>query len=441
MQKKIALPRLISALTIGSALEWYEIFLYIYWAPQLSELFFAKSYGHVALIEAFLVFAFGFIARPIGGLLFGYIGDRYGRKKALITSILLCIIPVVVIACLPTYATLGITAQIILSIARFLQGIPAGGELPGAMIYLKETAPESKKFFITSFSFIGAQTGGVLALSICFLFQMYMSPENILAYGWRLCFAIGGLIGLLGFFLRSSLKESPQFQKLKKEHHLVKKPLSMSFIHHRRPMLIAFFITIFQVISYFMVAIFPSLFYKQIFALSSSQNLFMTVGVLSFSALTIALFGKLGDVISTKKLMVTGALFTFLLSICLYTFITHASFTGTLVTQYLLVLSLNAQIALLPQILTGLFPTSVRFSCLGFSFNLCDSLIGSLTPVMALCSINYAPNPGSFVALLSIAAILNIWLFTGARAKAIIQKKFDLFFRCVDHANSQESKR
>lgn len=431
------LKKLITAVTIGGILEWYEIFLYVYWAPQISELFFAKSYGNVALIDALLIFAFGFIARPIGGLLFGYIGDRYGRKKAFLASIIFCTLPTIVIAFLPTYATLGILSQVILSVTRFLQGIPAGAELPGAMCYLKETAPQPKKFFITSFAFIGAQIGGVLGIIECFLFEKFMSSENLFTYGWRISFAVGGLLGLLGFFLRYSIQESPMFKKLERHDHILKQPISESFFHHTRPMLIAFFISIFEVVGYFMVAVFPALFYGQIFSISSTQNLLITVAVLTFSAFTIPLFGKFGDLISTKKLMVTGSVCTLLLSVPLYFFIANGNFFWTLVTQFFLILSLNIQFALLPGILSDLFPTSVRFTCLGFSFNLCDSLIGGLTPVIAVCAIGYTQNPGSSVFLLSIAGLLNIWLFTGDRAKAIFQKKFELFFSCIHNIRTK----
>jgi MFS transporter, MHS family, proline/betaine transporter len=431
------LKKLITAVTIGGILEWYEIFLYVYWAPQISQLFFAKSYGDVALIDALLIFAFGFVARPIGGLLFGYIGDRYGRKKAFLASIIFCTLPTMVIAFLPTYASIGIISQVILSFTRFLQGIPAGGELPGAMCYLKETAPEKKKFFITSFAFIGAQLGGVLGILECLIFEKYMPTESLLEFGWRISFALGGLIGLLGFYLRHSIQETPMFLKIERHDHILKKPIKESFFHHTRPMVIAFFISIFEVIGYFMVAVFPALFYGQVFEISSTQNLLMTVVLLTFSALSIPLFGRLGDVVSTKKLMVIGSLFTLLLTFPLYVSISNGNFFWTIVIQCLLILSLNVQFALLPGILSDLFPTSVRFSCLGFSFNLCDSLIGGLTPVMALCCVGYTHNPGSFVGLLTIAAILNIWLFTGARAKAIFQKKFHLFFRCVDQVGSK----
>lgn len=426
------LKKLLSAVTIGGILEWYEIFLYVYWAPQISQLFFAKSYGDVALIDALLIFAFGFIARPIGGLLFGYIGDRYGRKKAFLASIICCTLPTIVIAFLPTYASIGIIAQVILSFTRFLQGIPAGGELPGAMCYLKESAPESKKFFITSFAFIGAQIGGVLGILECLVFENMMPTETLLNYGWRISFAIGGLIGLFGYFLRHSIHETPMFLKLERHDHILKKPIYESFFHHSRPMIIAFFISIFEVVGYFMVAVFPTLFYGQVFEISSSQNLLITVLLLTFSAVTIPFFGKLGDVVSTKKLMVIGSLSTLLLTFPLYMSVSNANFFWTIVIQSLLILSLNVQFALLPGILSDLFPTSVRFTCLGFSFNLCDSLVGGLTPVMALCCVGYTHNPGSFVGLLTIAALLNIWMFTGCRSKAILQKKFHLFFRCVD---------
>jgi len=431
------LRKLATAVTIGGILEWYEIFLYVYWAPQISNLFFANSYGNVAVIDALLVFAFGFLARPIGGLLFGYIGDRYGRKTAFLSSIVFCTLPTCVVAFLPTYATWGAVSQIILSITRFMQGIPAGGELPGAICYLQESAPEKQKNYFTSFAFIGAQIGGVLGILECLVFESYMPSEDLLEYGWRFSFALGGVIGLLGFFLRNKIHETPMFLKLERHDHILKKPIYESFFKHKKAMFIAFMISIFEVIGYFMVAVFPAVFYGQIFDISSTQNLLTTALLLILSAVTIPLFGKLGDRFSVKKLILLGASTTLLLTWPLYAAIFNSNFTWTIAIQCLLILSLNVQFALLPGILANLFPTSVRFTCLGFSFNLCDSIIGGLTPVMALCCVGITHNPASFVGLLTFSSLLALWLFSGPRAQAIFDQKFDLFFRCVNHVRTK----
>lgn len=433
MTQPKALKSLLSAVTIGGILEWYEIFLYVYWAPVLSEIFFSKSYGNVAVIDALLVFAFGFLARPIGGLIFGYIGDRYGRKMAFISSILLCTLPTFVIAILPTYASWGIASQIILSVTRFLQGIPAGGELPGAMCYLKEYSSTQNKFFVTSFAFIGAQIGAILGILECSLFEMLMPREDLLDWGWRLSFAIGGLIGLLGFYLRKKIHETPMFLKLEKHDHILKKPIYESFFKHSKPMIITFFISIFEVVAYFMVAVFPALFYGRLFNISNIQNLLLTASLLTFSVITIPYFGKLGDLISPKKLMKMGALAALILVFPLYAAISYASFFWTVIIQCVLILAINIQFALLPGVMADLFPTSVRFTCLGFSFNLCDSIVGGLTPVMALCCINFTHDPASFVNLMGFAAIISLWLFTGPRANAVFDKQFHKFFTCVDH--------
>jgi MFS family permease len=431
------LKKLVAAVTIGGVLEWYEIFLYVYWAPQISELFFSKKQGDVAVIDALLVFAFGFLARPLGGLLFGYIGDRYGRKLAFVSSIILCTLPTFIVAFLTTYAKWGLYSQIILSLTRFLQGVPAGGELPGAMCYLKESAPENKKYYIQSYAFLGAQIGGILGILESVIFETYLDQADILSYGWRLSFALGGLIGLFGFFIRKQLHETAMFAKLERHDHILKKPIYESFLKHKKPMFIAFCISIFEVIAYFMVAVFPAVFYGQVFEISSTQNLLMTALLLTLSVITIPLFGKLGDRFSVKRLILIGSLSTLGLIVPLYFSIFNANFILTMFIQCLLILSLNVQFALIPGILSELFPTSVRFTCLGFSFNLCDSLIGGLTPVIALCCVGYSHNPASFVFLLAIATVFNIWLFTGRRAEAIFYKKFNLFFGRVNRVGTK----
>jgi MHS family proline/betaine transporter-like MFS transporter len=416
------LHRLITAVTLGGILEWYEIFLYIYWAPQISELFFAKSYGNVALIDTLLVFAFGFLARPIGGLFFGYIGDRFGRRLSFIISIVCCTLPTLVVAFIPSYASWGIASQLILSITRFLQGIPAGAELPGAMCFLSESAPKKNKYFITSFAFIGAQIGGILGILECVLFEHFMSPDNLLSYGWRLSFALGGLLGLLGFYLRKNLNETPEFSSLEKNDHILKKPVYEAFIHYKKPMFMGFLISIFEVVAYFMVAVFPTIFYGQIFEISSTQNFLTTSLLLILSAVTIPLFGKIADRFPPKKLILAGSASAVLLSIPLYLSIVNSNFTWTIIFQCLLIFSLNSQFALLPGILSDLFPTKVRFTCLGFSFNLCDSIIGGLTPIIALCCAGATHNPGSFLIILFLAGLFSLYLFSGKKADAFFPK-------------------
>src|ERR1700722_19426931 len=139
---------MIVALTIGSVLEWYEIFLYIYWAPIIGRVFFNYSSTLADLISTLLVFAFGFLSRPLGGLIFGYIGDRWGRKKSIIISIVLIALPSIAIGFMPSYAKWNSFSAIFLVVMRLLQGIPAGGELPGAMCYLEEIATPEKRRYV-----------------------------------------------------------------------------------------------------------------------------------------------------------------------------------------------------------------------------------------------------------------------------------------------------
>jgi MFS family permease len=181
------------AVSAGGIIEWYELFLYVYWTPLISRIFFANDSSFLASLKMLFVFFIGFLARPLGGVWFGHIGDKEGRKVSFIQSILLMTLPSFAIALMPTQL-LGMATPIILCIIRFLQGLPAGGELPGAMCYLAEsTDTDKQRPFLCSFSFVGPQIGVIIAMLECYFLEHYCSQEFLLTYGWRLSFLLGGI--------------------------------------------------------------------------------------------------------------------------------------------------------------------------------------------------------------------------------------------------------
>ncbi|MES2273103.1 MAG: MFS transporter, partial [Chlamydiota bacterium] len=206
------------AVTFGNILEWFEIYLYIYWAPVLAEIFFSLGSSVSNLFSVFVIFGAGFLARPLGAILFGRYGDQMGRKKSFTLSIIFMTIPTALIGILPTYEQIGIYAPILLCIMRLAQSIPAAGEAPGAFCYLYENADEENKKFMTSWGAFGNQIGAILAVIECFLMEQFMSHQFLVSWGWRISFLTGGLIGLLGIYLRHKLHETILFSKLQVNH-------------------------------------------------------------------------------------------------------------------------------------------------------------------------------------------------------------------------------
>lgn len=399
---------LITAITIGSILEWYEIFLYIYWAPIIQGIFFDSVSQYINFINTVLVFAFGFLSRPLGGIIFGYIGDRFGRKKSLTLSIMLAAVPSILIGCTPSYLTWSNFSAIFLLLMRLLQGIPAGGELPGAMCYLEEIAPPKRRIYMGSYTFVGAQIGGIISMLTCMAFQLFFSHQFLVNWGWRISFIIGGGIGLFGFYLRENLKETPYFEHLKERHQISKKPFMDALRNYKWKMLIAFFVSLSEVMGFFTIAIFPVIYFNKIFGTSSLTNIGFSASLLTISAITIPIFGHFGDKINYKSLLAKSMAGMIVVSFPFYFSVKSSSLLYTIICELIFIFFLNIQLAYLPSLLTALFPTSVRFTCLGFSFNVSDGLIGGISPFLAIFLIQQTSNPAAFVFIFLFASIISL---------------------------------
>ncbi|MGE5196238.1 MAG: MFS transporter, partial [Anaerolineae bacterium] len=241
----------IAATTAGGVIEWYELFLYVYWAPLISKIFFSSDSKFSASINTLFVFFIGFLARPIGGLIFGHMGDRYGRRVSFIRSMILITLPSFAMGLLPSIE-MGIFAPVVLGALRFFQGLPAGGELPGAMCYLAESARKEKRSFVCSFSFFGPQIGVLISMLECYLFEKFMSQEFLETWGWRISFIIGGLLGLVGFYIRHRLKETPAFLNLGKSRKVLHRPIFETIIRHKKELIFGFFASFLDVVGFYM---------------------------------------------------------------------------------------------------------------------------------------------------------------------------------------------
>ncbi|MBI2742576.1 MAG: MFS transporter [Chlamydiales bacterium] len=375
--------RKIGASIILNALEWYEFSLYVHFTPLFAMLFFPELDFIDSLTQTFMIFAVGFLSRPLGGIFFGHIGDRLGRRVALLMSLTLMAIPTFMIGLLPTYAVIGVAAPLLLLLMRFLQGFPTGGEFPGAICYLIEMAPPNQRGFYGSFSFFGSQVGSILSSLEFLVIKLFMSPESFASWGWRLSFLVGGLLGLSGWYLRKRLAETPAFEEIKEKHHLVGKPLFESLHTHRKALLKAFLLSILPLSGWYLIFVFTPLYFSQILEMSFHSAMLTNVGFLIFSNILMPIVGRLGDRYDMRKLLLISALGTLILAFPFYTFAIQYSLVLALFFHILLILFISAQFALLPAIICTLFPTSVRFTCVAMSYNMCNALFGGVTPLLA----------------------------------------------------------
>ena len=205
-------------LSIGGALEMYDFVIYIFFATIIAQHFFPASSYYARMLFTFSVFALGYLLRPFGGLLFGYFGDRSGRKKSLFITITIMGLATTLIGCLPTYQNIGISATIAFVTLRILQGIAVGGELPGAITMIAETSPANKRGLNCSLIYFGVNFGMLFASGLATLLFSILSQPQLIAWGWRIVFINSLLLLLLGLYFRIKISESPVFEHMEQNN-------------------------------------------------------------------------------------------------------------------------------------------------------------------------------------------------------------------------------
>jgi MHS family proline/betaine transporter-like MFS transporter len=225
---------------IGNLMEWYDFALYGYFASVLSELFFPSGDPAAATLATWAVFAAGFVMRPIGSAIFGYIGDRWGRRRALLISVIFMGAPTFTLGILPTYEMVGIAAPILLLIIRLIQGLSVGGEFSSSVTYVVETSPVNRRGLSGSWANVGSMAGMLLGSALAALVTNIFSASFVQAWGWRLPFLFGGILAVFAVYLRKGLSPSALFKEHEKRHEN-RSPLKLVFQQNKKQLLQAFF--------------------------------------------------------------------------------------------------------------------------------------------------------------------------------------------------------
>ena len=375
---------IITACSIGNFLEWYDYALYGYLTSILARMFFPQDENLSALLNVAVLFAIGFLMRPLGSIIFGLIGDRKGRKIGLILSILLMIVPTMLIGLLPTYAQIGIMSVIFLTFLRLFQGIPIGGEIGGVMCYLLEVGPAKQKGFFGSWTFFGAQIGFIISSLEIYAFEIWMSPVAFETWGWRLSFIIGGLLAVFGWYLRRRLHETQPFQKMLEHHQILKNPVASTFKNYKKQFFQSFFISSVSAAGFYVLYFFSAIFLTDVLGFPVGKVLLINALILSVSSILLPIFGKLGDRFGIKRLMIIGTAGVIGLPYFMFYFANQNQLALALLTQLVLSLFITLNCALVPAFLTKLFPTEVRYTGIGISYNLSNAVFGGSAPLISL---------------------------------------------------------
>ncbi len=392
------LRRAVSASALGNCMEWFDFGVYSYLAATLGKVFFPGASPAAQVISSFATFAAAFVVRPLGGLVFGPLGDRLGRQKVLATTMIMMAAGTFAIGLIPSYATIGIAAPILLLLARMVQGFSTGGEYGGATTFVAEYSPDRRRGFLSSWLDFGTFVGYALGSALVTLLNLALSDAEMLSWGWRVPFLIAGPLGAIGLYMRLKLEESPAFQQQLDEHEesLAKESAGTEFRtiikDHWRALLICMgLVLLYNVTNYMVTGFLPTYQTETLGRSSSSADVLVLVGMV-WIVLLITFLGRLSDHVGRRPLYGFAAAGMILLAIPAFLLIkmdgTWLPVCGVLILSTLLACFAAPSAATLP----ALFPTAVRYAAMGIGFNFAVAAFGGTTPLVTEALVSVTGN-------------------------------------------------
>jgi len=394
--------RVVVAGIAGNVMEWYDFAVYGYFARTIGQLYFPADDPSLSLMAAFGAFAVGFFMRPMGAVVFGYIGDRVGRAHSLLWSVVVMAIPTFAIGLLPTYHEVGIGASVLMLLCRILQGLAVGGEYTGSVVFLAERAPPGKRGLASAWAPFGAVAGILLGSIMGTAIINTMPTADVVGWAWRLPFLFGAVVGVVGFFIRRhvSFDRAPPGKGF---------PLSQALREHPLEMLQVVGICIANAVGFYLIFVYVTTWLK-LYAqmkigsalLVNSLNMAIMLGVILGA-------GWLSDKIGRKPVMAAAAIGMGVFAWPLMALMQTGDFSNVFLGQLGFVLLIGSYIAVNPIAICELFPRAVRCSAVSTAYNITLGVVGGTAPIVATWLIgrtNYPLAPGLYVALAGVVSAL-----------------------------------
>jgi MHS family proline/betaine transporter-like MFS transporter len=403
--------RAVAASAIGNATEWFDYGVYAVSVVYITQNFFPGEYGTVLALSTF---AFSFLVRPLGGLFWGPLGDRLGRKKILALTILMMAGATFCIGLLPTVETIGVWAPVLLILLRAVQGFSTGGEYGGAATFMAEYAPDRKRGFLGSFLEFGTLAGFALGSLIVLLGEVLLGTEAMSDWGWRIPFLLAGPLGGVGLYLRTKLAESPIFEELEqsgKSEKSVWHELKDLVTEYWRPMLTMTGLVIaLNVVNYTLLSYMPTYLEGQTGLENQTVLTIMFIGQFGMM-LVIPFAGALSDRVGRKPMWYGSLIGLFVLAVPMY-MVMSKGFWWALLGFAVLGLLYIPQLATISATFPAMFPTHVRYAGFAITYNISTALFGGTAPLVNQSLIKFTGNdlvPAFYMMIACVVGLIAVW--------------------------------
>lgn len=378
------LRKVIAAAAIGNFVEWFDFAVYGFLATLIANQFFTGNSPSVGLLKTFAVFAVAFALRPLGGIVFGALGDRLGRKRILSITILMMAGATTLIGLLPTYASIGVMAPVLLTLARCVQGFSAGGEYAGAVAYLMEHAPRHKRAWYGSFVPVSTFSAFAVAAVLAYALEASLSPEAMASWGWRVPFLVAAPLGIVGLFLRWRMEETPAFKavQVKGKGH-AHSPLKATLRHHGRAIgCLGAFISL-TALSFYMFTTYFATYLQVAGHLSRAQALLVSTVALLFAAAACPLAGAFSDRVGRRKTVGFTCLWVMVTVFPAYWLAGSGAVAPAIAGVLMLAVGALLCGVVTAALLAETFPTRTRYTASAITYNMAYTLFGGTAPLVA----------------------------------------------------------
>ncbi|MFB7085824.1 glycine betaine/L-proline transporter ProP [Streptomyces sp. NPDC056296] len=416
--------RAVKAAALGNAMEWFDFGVYSYIAVTLGKVFFPSGNPTAQLLSTFGAFAAAFLVRPLGGMVFGPLGDRVGRQKVLALTMIMMAAGTFAIGLIPSYATIGVWAPVLLLLARLVQGFSTGGEYAGASTFIAEYAPDKRRGFLGSWLEFGTLAGYIGGAGLVTLMTALLSDGDLTSWGWRIPFLIAGPMGIIGLYLRMRLEETPAFaaELDKAEATRPKVPLRDMITGQWRALLLCVgLVLVFNVTDYMLLSYMPSYLTSEL-KYDETHGLLVVLAVMALMMIVQPFAGALTDRVGRRPVIAAGCAGFLLLSVPALLLIREGSLLAVGLGMAALGLLLVCFTASMPSALPALFPTRVRYGSLSIGFNVSVSLFGGTTPLVVTALIGATGDmmmPAYYMMAAAVIGGVAVWFMSESAGRPL----------------------